>query len=35
MALEDQSLPTETLLREGSRMIQLYWQALLNTERVP
>jgi AcrR family transcriptional regulator len=34
MALEDQSLPTETLLREGSRMIQLYWQALLNTERV-
>lgn len=32
MALEDQSLSTETLLREGSRMIQLFWQALLNTE---
>ena len=29
MALEDQSLPTDTLLREGSRMIQLYWQEIL------
>lgn len=29
MALEDQSLSTETLLREGSRMIQLYWQDIL------
>jgi AcrR family transcriptional regulator len=26
MALEDRSLSTDTLLREGSRMIQLYWQ---------
>lgn len=31
MALEDQSLPTEALLREGSRMIQLYWQKILHT----
>ena len=31
MALEDHSLSTETLLREGSRMIQLYWQELLNS----
>jgi AcrR family transcriptional regulator len=30
MALEDPSLSTETLLREGSRMIQLYWQDILN-----
>lgn len=29
MALEDQSLATETLLREGSRMIQSYWQDIL------
>lgn len=32
MALEDQSLSTETLLREGSRMIQLYWQDILNSQ---
>jgi AcrR family transcriptional regulator len=31
MALEDPSLPTENLLREGSRMIQLYWQDILNS----
>lgn len=31
MALEDETLPTDTLLREGSRMIQLYWQELLTT----
>jgi len=30
MALEDRSLATETLLREGSRMLQLYWQGILN-----
>jgi len=30
MALEDDSLPTETLLREGSRMIQRYWQDALS-----
>jgi len=30
MALEDQSLPTEMLLHEGSRMMQLYWQDFLN-----
>jgi AcrR family transcriptional regulator len=35
MALEDQSLPTDTILREGSRMIQLYWQAILTSVRVP
>jgi AcrR family transcriptional regulator len=35
MALEDQSLSTETLLREGSRMIQLYWQEILTTDQVP
>lgn len=29
MALEDESLSTDILLREGSRMIQLYWQDLL------
>jgi AcrR family transcriptional regulator len=29
MALEDNSVPTATLLREGSRMIQLYWQHFL------
>ncbi len=29
MALEDDSLDTETLLREGSRMMQLYWQDFL------
>lgn len=32
MALEDQSLSTETLLREGSRMIQLYWQDILSAQ---
>jgi AcrR family transcriptional regulator len=31
MALEDESLPTDTLLREGSYMIELYWQSLLNS----
>ena len=31
MALEDDSLPTETLLREGSRMIQRYWQDALSS----
>jgi AcrR family transcriptional regulator len=35
MALEDQSLSTDTVLREGSRMIQLYWQELLTTKQVP
>ncbi|MEZ5571619.1 MAG: TetR/AcrR family transcriptional regulator [Halioglobus sp.] len=30
MALEDQSLATEALLREGSRMIQLYWVDIVN-----
>lgn len=35
MALEDQSLPTDTILREGSRMIQLYWQEILTTDQVP
>lgn len=34
MALEDQSLSTDTLLREGSRMIQLYWQKILITDEV-
>ncbi len=34
MALEDQSLSTDTVLREGSRMIQLYWQELLTAKRV-
>ncbi|MEZ5503735.1 MAG: TetR/AcrR family transcriptional regulator [Halioglobus sp.] len=29
MALEDLSLPTDTLLRQGSRMIQLFWQDIL------
>jgi len=29
MALEDRSLSTETLLREGSCLIQLYWQEIL------
>lgn len=29
MALEDDSLATETLLREGSRMMQLYWQGFM------
>lgn len=32
MALEDPSLPTEILLREGSRMIQLYWQSILDSQ---
>lgn len=32
MALEDQSLSTETLLREGSRMIQLYWLDILSAQ---
>jgi AcrR family transcriptional regulator len=32
IALEDDSLPTETLLREGSRMMQLYWQDFLREE---
>jgi AcrR family transcriptional regulator len=31
MALEDETLSTETLLREGSRMIQLYWQEIFET----
>ena len=35
MALEDVSLSTDTLLREGSRMIQLYWQELLTPVRAP
>ncbi len=29
MALEDGPLSTDTLLREGARMIQLYWQNIL------
>jgi AcrR family transcriptional regulator len=29
MALEDDALATEVLLREGSRMMQLYWQDFL------
>jgi AcrR family transcriptional regulator len=29
MALEDESLSTEQLMQEGSRMIQLYWQDVL------
>lgn len=29
MALEDESLATQTLLLEGSRMLQLYWQDFL------
>jgi AcrR family transcriptional regulator len=35
MALEDQSLPTDTILREGSQMIQFYWQAILASDQVP
>ena len=31
MALEDQTLFTDTLLREGSRMLQMYWQDILAT----
>jgi AcrR family transcriptional regulator len=34
MALEDQSLSTDTVLREGSRMIQLYWQELLTSKQL-
>ena len=33
MALEDKSLSTDTLLREGARMMQLYWQELVTAER--
>ena len=29
MALENEALSTDTLLREGSKMIQLYWQSIL------
>ncbi|MCB1674838.1 MAG: TetR/AcrR family transcriptional regulator [Halioglobus sp.] len=29
MALEDTSLPTEQVLRQGARMLQLYWQDIL------
>ena len=29
MAMEDQSLSAESILREGARMIQLYWQGIL------
>ena len=29
MALEDESLSADTLLREGARMIQLYWQDIV------
>ncbi len=29
LALEDESLPTENVLREGSRMIQAYWAGLI------
>ena len=29
MAMEDQSLSAESILREGARMIQLYWQGVL------
>jgi AcrR family transcriptional regulator len=32
LALEDDSLPTETLLREGSLMMQLYWQGFMRGE---
>jgi len=35
MALEDQSLPTETILLEGSRMIRSYWRTIMTSERVP
>ena len=31
MALEDDSLSTETLLREGSLMMQLYWKDFMHT----
>jgi len=34
MALEDQSLPTDTILREGSRMIELYWQSVMTLDQV-
>jgi AcrR family transcriptional regulator len=34
MALEDESLSTDAVLREGSRMIQLYWQDLLTAKQV-
>lgn len=34
MALEDQSLPTDTILREGSRMIQYYWREILTSDQV-
>jgi hypothetical protein len=29
MAMEDQPLSAESILREGARMIQLYWQGIL------
>ena len=32
MAMEEPSVPTESLLREGARMIQLYWQDVLYAE---
>ena len=32
MAMEEPSVPTESLLREGARMIQLYWQDVLYVE---
>jgi len=32
MAMEEPSVPTERLLREGARMIQLYWQDVLYAE---
>ncbi len=34
MALEDESLPTDTILREGSHMIELYWQSILTSHKV-
>jgi len=32
MAMEDQPLSAESILREGARMIQLYWQGILWAE---
>jgi len=34
MALEDGSLPTDTILREGSYMIELYWRSFLTSHQV-
>jgi hypothetical protein len=32
MAMEGQSLWAESILREGARMIQLYWQGILRSD---